>query len=132
MRKLILAFIIIALFAGGFFLVTMRRVFGYDSDNISIQVRESEKKYRFYASYQRYKTKRIQRYMDEELNHNKKLFRYARIDADMRLDNNIFVHVKSRPGLLVIDLDKTRNDSMAYYKIKDFGERIKQKLGEDN
>lgn len=69
--------------------------------------------------------------MDHELSSDNNVFRNARIDADMTLEDNILVHVKCKPGLLVIDLDKTKNDSAAYYKIKEVGEEIKRKLGED-
>ena len=131
MRKLFLALLILVLFAGGFMLVTLRNVFGHDDDDLSVQVKENENKYRFYAYYSRHKTKRIQRYLDHELTSDKNVFRNARIDADMTVDNNILVHVTCKPGLLVIDLDKTKNDSAAYYKIKEVGEELRRKLGED-
>ena len=129
MRKLFLGLIICTLFISCFAGYIVHRIFIRGERNISVRVKETEDSYQFYASYNRFRTRQVQNYIDREMNTGR-VFRNARIDADMTLDKDIFVHVKSRPGLLVIKMDKTRNDSAAYHRIKELGEGIKEKLTE--
>ncbi len=129
MRKLFLALILCTLFVGCFFIYIMHRIYVQADKNISVSVKETENTYQIYASYSRFRSRQIQNYVDRQLNANH-VFRNARIDADMTFDRNLLVHVKNRPGLLVIRMDKTKNDSDAYYRIKELGEGIKEKLTE--
>jgi len=131
MRKLLLGLILFTFFIAGFVVFIMHRIYVHaeNSNNISVRVKETDDTYQIYASYSRFKSRQIQNYVDRQLKANH-TFRNARIDADMTFENNMLVHVKSKPGLLVIRMDKTKNDSDAYYRIKELGEGIKDKLTE--
>lgn len=131
MKKLLLVFLGCIVFVMICFSYAFHKVFDFDNDhNISIRVKENEEMYSIYASYARSKTRRIQYYIDQEL-HTHQVFKNARIDATMTLDDKTNVYVRTTPGKLYIRLNKLENDEAAYLRIKKLGEGIKQRLGQD-
>ncbi len=129
MRKLFLALVICTLFIAGFFMLVLHRIY-WNNHDVAIQVKETDNTYRFYASFNRHKTHSIQAYVDEQLKTH--VFTNARINADIIVDDNMNMHVRSGPGLLIIKMDKDKNDLESYNRLKQLGEHIKHRLAEDN
>lgn len=130
MRKLFLALLLCTLFIAGFFVVVLHKIYWHQANNITISVKESDDSYRFYASYNRFKTRSVQNFIDATL-HTKHMFRNARIDADLTLPDRTSIYVRSFPGLLEIKLDKEKNDQASYLKIKALGEQLKAKMADN-
>jgi hypothetical protein len=99
----------------------------YHNDNISIHIAESEKTYRFYATYNSQRTADIQHYLFTHL-HPKNKVDYAHIDEEVILDDMTIVNIKTAPGKLLLTLNKEKNDFEAYARIKALGEGLKQQL----
>jgi hypothetical protein len=131
MKKIFLVLVICTLLVVGFFSVVAYkwRVHNDHSGNISIKVKETDDIYQLYASYSRHKTRKIQKYLDAELN--ERLFRNTKIDATVTLPDETSFYVRSIPGRLLIRLNKEENSAASYNRIKRLGEGIKLKLGEN-
>ncbi len=57
------------------------------------------------------------------------MFKNARIDATVMLDDKTVFYIKIIPGVLLIKLNKRENDFTSYNRIKKLGEDIKLRLG---
>jgi hypothetical protein len=129
MKKIFLLLAICLVAAVAFVGYSFRKLFEHPNHNISVRVSENERIYLFDASYNQYKTHRLQRLMDTELKQ-KNFFGHARIDAMVTLDDSEKTHfyVKSYPGSLYIKLNKAENAPAATLRLKDLGEKIKREL----
>jgi hypothetical protein len=127
MKKLFVVLFIGFCFFACCFIYSVRKLHGEWDHGISIRVKENDNLYQLSASYNREQTGRLQRYMDAQLNTHD-LFHNSRMDATVTLDDKTSFYVKTSPGRLLIKFDKDANDPAAYYRIKDLGEKIKQKL----
>lgn len=129
MKKILLAVLILVIIcvmgAFGFIWYAFHAI---GERNISIRVNESEDVYRLYATYDRHKTGRIHRLLRDELHND--LFRKNNVDADLTLDDDTRVHIKTTPGKLVILLNKHENNLESYRRIRDLGEGVKLSLAQ--
>lgn len=96
---------------------------------ISVQVKESDNTYRLLASYDRYKTGRVHRFLRDELHND--LFRKERVDTWLTLEDNARLYIRTKPGKLLIQLNKHENNFEAYFHVKQIGEGIKYRLARD-
>lgn len=101
-----------------------------NGDDISITVSESEDLYRITADYPEEKTHKVQRCMDEYLEPSGMSFVNARIDGDITLDNKANFYINTAPGTLKIKLDKQKNSTASYRRMKKLGEELKDILAE--
>ena len=101
--------------------------FHYDDDhNINIHVSEDESIYKMSAHFARSKTRAVHEFMDEKLGHpNNVSFVNSEIDATLTLQDQTVFYVKSYPGELEIKLDKKKNSHVAYSRVKEMCEGIK-------
>lgn len=127
MKKILLAVLVLVIVcvmgAFSFIWYTFHTLGEHD---ISIRVNESEDRYRLYATYDRHKTGRIHRLLCDELHND--LFRKNNVDADLTLDDDTRVHVTTKPGKLVILLNKHENSEESYRRIRELGEGVKLSL----
>lgn len=84
------------------------------------------------ASYERKKTFKIQEFLDSRLEHNGTSFRNTKTNTRITLDDGTTFYMKSYPGKLKIEFNKTENSEEAYYKIKGICEDIKSLLAENS
>lgn len=126
MKKILLALVFSLVLMACFFSFAFDKLFS-DKD-ISIHVKETDNTYQLYANYNRSQSRRIQKYMDEELSTNR-FFRNAKMNALVTLDDRTSFYVKIKPGALYIKLNK--NDFESYSRIKKLGEGLKLKLTEN-
>ena len=129
MKKIFLMLLICALFVGSLFIYVLYKweMHRDAPGNISIRINDSEDSYQLYALYSRRKAKRLQSYIDEQLNTDH-MFRNSRVDANVTLDDRTNIYVRNIPGRLLIKLNKDQNTAEAYYRIKKLGEGIKSRL----
>lgn len=108
---------------------TFRKVFNGNEKDLSITATENEEKYELKANYPKRKTYVVQRYMDEVLRTNK-TFTNSRMDADIAVDK-LKLHVITRPGYLLLKMNKAENDSIVYGHVKQLEKGLQEKLGGD-
>jgi hypothetical protein len=130
MKKILLLALIGFCFVAFCFISAVHKIRGSWDHDISIRVKETDDVYQLSASYDREKTGRLQRYMDDQLNAHH-LFHNSRMDAEVTLDDKTIFYVKTSPGKLLIKFDKHKNDEAACARMKGLGEHIKEKLTEN-
>ncbi len=126
MKKIFLILLLCILFIAGFFTWVLYSI--HSGNGSSVSIKESDDSYEFYASYNRSRTRRVQGYIDAQLQ-TKHIFKNARIDATVTLDDKTVFYIKTIPGVLLIKLNKRENDFTSYTRIKKLGEDIKLRLG---
>ncbi|NCI47767.1 hypothetical protein [Sediminibacterium soli] len=131
MKRVFVGFLLCILLFGGFFCVSMYRwlhrhtiVHGQD---ISLSIRESDDMYQIYASYDPEKTWHVQDYLDETLRSNH-MFRNARMNGMIVLDDRMNFFIRAVPGKLVIKFDRDDNSEEAFHRIKEFGKGLKFRI----
>jgi hypothetical protein len=95
-----------------------------------ITVSESEDQYKISADYPEEKSGKVQRCLDEYLEPSGMSFVNARIDGDIALDNKANFYINTSPGTLKIKLDKQKNSTASYRRMKKLGEALKVLLAE--
>jgi hypothetical protein len=87
--------------------------------NLSVTVKETGDSYRFRAEYPRKETGRIYRFINQELS-SAHIFESADdvMDITTTLNDNTRFYVKSRPGSLLISVQRDENSSASYARIK--------------
>jgi NADH:ubiquinone oxidoreductase subunit D len=107
---------------------TKYRVYNHD---ISITVSENGDTYKFSAYYNVENTRKVVRYINNCIKPNslaKSENDY--FDASTSLADHTQFHIKEYPGELKIELDKRKNPTASYYRIKEMCEGIKGLLTE--
>jgi hypothetical protein len=127
MKKIFLFIILCLLIFTGFVAYIMYKI--EYSDDISINVSDSEDTYRISAKYQPRQSARLQRYLSDELH--TEVFKERRVINYLVLGERKRLYVKTSPGRLYLKIDKTENDDESYYKMKEIAEGIKHKLAEN-
>ena len=95
-----------------------------------ITVSESEDQYKISADYPEEKSGKVQRCLDEYLEPSGMSFVNARIDGDIALDNKANLYINTSLGTLKIKLDKQKNSTASYRRMKKLGEALKVLLAE--
>ncbi|MEI7584942.1 hypothetical protein [Runella sp.] len=95
-----------------------------------ITVSESEDQYKISADYPEEKSGKVQRCLDEYLEPSGMSFVNARIDGDIALDNKANFYINTSLGTLKIKLDKQKNSTASYRRMKKLGEALKVLLAE--
>lgn len=101
---------------------------GY-SENISINISDSEDTYRISAKYQPGQSARLQRYLSDELH--SEVFKERRVINYLVLGNGTRLYVRTSPGRLLLKIKKRENDDESYFKMKEIAEGIKYRLTEN-
>ena len=127
MKKIFLFVILCLLVFTGFVTYIMYKV--EYSNNISINVSDSEDTYRITARYSRSQSARVQRYLCDELH--SEVFKEKRVINYLVLGEKARVYVKTSPGRLLLKIDKNENDEESYDKMKEIAEGIKHRLTEN-
>ena len=128
MRKIILALLIGVMMVIGFGLYVAYKI--ASNTDISINVNDTEDQYQVEASYGRNQSRKVLSYIDAQLSKSKQ-FRHARMDGDVELDDHTKLYIRTKPGRLVIKVNKSENDSASIERIKNLTEGIKIRLTED-
>lgn len=102
-----------------------------NGDNLKFTVSESDDWYRISADYPEKKTRKVQRCLDEYLEPSGMSFVNARIDGDIALDNKANFYINTSPGTLKIKLDKHKNSTASYRRMKKLSEELKDVLAEN-
>ncbi len=92
--------------------------------NISITVKESDRRYRVDAKFSRAKTKEVARVIDQMLDANNTL-ETDDLDGTISLEDDSRVYVRLRSGRLRIRFDKDENSETAYDRVRDLTDKIK-------
>ncbi len=92
--------------------------------NISITVKESDRRYRVDAKFSRSKTKEVARVIDQMLDANNTL-ETDDLDGTISLEDDSRVYVRLRSGRLKIRFDKDENSETAYERVRDLTDKIK-------
>jgi hypothetical protein len=129
MKKMLLALVLFFIIVCCFVSVIVHKFITQHGHNISISVRESGHTYHLYASYNRNKTRMLQRYLDKRLHSD--IFTNTRLKGNIALEDHTNFYVLSNPGRLVIKLDRDDNSVASYLRIKALGDEIKRKLAEN-
>ena len=70
-------------------------------ENVSIRIQESNDSYRLIASYERYQTRKLEKYIEAQLyshHYNNK----NRVDGKITLDDHTSMYLRTAPGKLYI------------------------------
>lgn len=122
MRNLLLTLVAIGLivFAG----------FHYSNKNdISLKFSETETELSVSAKFPNEKTPDVQKYLTKELSDSKDLtFEDTNIDGEIGLNDGTFFYMKLAEGRLKIEMERKRNTSSAYKKMKKLCEGLKEVL----
>ena len=102
MKKIFLLLICCVLFIACFFSFVLHRM---HTHNTTISVRENADSYQFYASYNRNKMLRLQKYMDDRFNLHHFL-KNNRMHEKITLNDQTSFYIRTSPGILYIKLDK--------------------------
>ncbi len=127
MKKLFLFAVICLLVFTGFISYVMYKF--ENSNDISINVSDSEDSYRISAKYQPRQSARLQRYLSNELH--TQVFKERRVINYLVLGERQRLYVRTSPGRLLLKIDKNENDDQSYDKMKEIAEGIKHRLAEN-
>jgi uncharacterized protein YxeA len=128
MRKIILVLLI-----GVMLFISLGLFVAYkiaSNTDIAISVNDTDEQYKVEATYGRAQSRKILSYIDAQLSKSKQ-FRHARMDGDIELDDHTKLYIKTRPGHLIIKVNKNDNDSASVERIKELSEGIKLRLTEN-
>jgi hypothetical protein len=128
MRKIILVLVIGFMMFIGFAIYVANKI--VSNTDISINVNDTEEQYRVDASYGRAQSRKVLSYIDAHLSKSKQ-FRHSRMDGNVELDDHTKIYIKTRPGRLIIKVNKNDNDSASVERIKELTEGIKVRLTEN-
>lgn len=128
MRKIILVLLIGFMVAAGFVCYVFYKI--VNNTDISISVNDTEDQYQVNASFGRGQSRKLLSYIDAQLSRSKQ-FRHSVMNGDMVLDDNTRIYFKTRPGKLLIRVNKNENDSASIERIKKLTEGIKLRLTEE-
>jgi len=127
MKKIFLFVILCLLVFTGFVTYIMYKI--EYSNNISINVSDSEDTYRITARYSPRQSARIQRFLCDELH--SQVFKERRAINYLVLGERNRVYIKTSPGRVYLKIDKDENDEASYNKMKEITEGIKHRLTEN-
>ncbi len=128
MSKIFLVLLICFMVAAGFVCFVLYKI--ANNTNISISVNDTEGQYQVNASYGRGQSRKVLSYIDAQLSSSKQ-FRHSIMNGDITLDDNTRIYIKTRPGKLILRINKNENDSTSIDRIKKIAEGIKVRLTED-
>ncbi len=95
-------------------------------NNLSITYSNSDRYYSMKASFDKHKTRAVERYMDSRIGNRGNIsFVNTLLDGTMALDDNTKFHIEKFPGVVKIKLDKRENSEEAYQRIRSMCEGIK-------
>lgn len=98
--------------------------------NLSIRVKDSSTEYTFEATYPENKTRKLERYLEHELNNELPLDQH--IDLIVGMVNGEKFNLKATKGNLKIQFDKKNSSVTGYIKIKKLAEGLRAQLTENN
>ncbi len=124
MKKLFLLLLLCSLVFTGFVAYMLYKI--EYSNNISINVSDSEDTYRISAKYQPRQSARLQKYLSDELHG--EVFKERRAINYLVLGERRRLYVRTSPGRLLLTIEKSENDDESYYKMKEIAEGIKHRL----
>src|SRR5438477_9345204 len=91
----------------------------YHDGNTNISISETKSSYTMYAHFDKSKTTKVRKYMDEHLGKRNNIsFVNTEVNANLTLDDKTKFYIKSSPGELKIKLDKEENSFESYTEIK--------------
>ncbi|MDF2432571.1 MAG: hypothetical protein JWP44_2202 [Mucilaginibacter sp.] len=100
--------------------------FEINNHDISISVHEDDDSYKFSASYNDSNTSRIQQYINNSITPNRLAgSENDNFDATTTLADRTRFYVLEKPGRLKIELDKRKNSTASYLRIKKMCEGVK-------
>ncbi|MEI6088589.1 MAG: hypothetical protein WCR66_13430 [Bacteroidota bacterium] len=128
MRKIILVLLIGVMMVVGFGLFVAYKI--ASNTDIAINVNDSEDQYQVDASYGKSQSRKVLSYIDAQLSKTKQ-FRHAKMEGAIELEDHTKLFIKTKPGRLLIKVNKNENDSASIERIKTLTEGIKIRLTEN-
>ena len=128
MRKIILVLLIGVMLFIGFGAFVAYKI--ETNTNISINVDDNNEEYQVEASYGKAKSRRVLSYIDAQLSKTKQ-FRHSLMEGDIELEDHTKLYIKTKPGKLIIKVNKNDNDSVSIERIRALTEGIKIRLTEN-
>jgi hypothetical protein len=105
--------------------------FEVNNHDTAVSVNEDVNTYSFSASYSPEKTRRVYNYINKSISPNQLgNSENDYFDVTTSLDDKTEFYIKESPGKLKIMLDKRKNSSASYYRIKGICEGVKKFLTE--
>ena len=112
-------------------ILTVVLLFGcsFNDENQSVKIEKNSSGYNFEATYPERKTKDVVAYLDKNLKQdNPYKSENEQIDADVVLPNDAAFYLKTRPGLIVINFKKQKNNEANYQRLEKLCLGIKEEL----
>ena len=128
MRKIILVLLIGVMMVVGFGLFVAYKI--ASNTDIAINVNDSEDQYQVDASYGKNQSRKVLSYIDAQLSKTKQ-FRHTKMEGAIELEDHTKLFIKTKPGRLLIKVNKNENDSASIERIKTLTEGIKIRLTEN-
>jgi hypothetical protein len=90
----------------------------FPNGNINIKHSEYDHYYEMIAKFNPDKTAAVERWLDKELPGGDVSFTNTEIDGNITLDNKATFYMKKSPGFLNVKLDKEKNSTAIYERIR--------------
>jgi hypothetical protein len=95
----------------------------------SITTREGDDEYEMSARYERYKARKIEKMIRQELEDRHNIsFSSNEMDEDVTLDDRTTFHIYSHPGKIEIKFDKNDNSAASCERVRALCDEIKEIL----
>ena len=105
----------------------------HDHGNISISVNDDEDVYRMRASFDKERTRSVQRIINAHLKNQHSLsFVHGVVDRDVTLDDGTNFHIKTKPGRLKISFDKDENSQESCERLMEMCDEIKDVIARED
>ncbi len=102
----------------------------YDNKNTDISYSEESHYYSMKAHFNKTKTRKVERYMDETIGDRGNMsFVNTRIAVQIALDDHTTFYIKKYPGFIEIKFNKGENSYESYQRIKTICQGIKEVIG---
>jgi hypothetical protein len=94
--------------------------------DVSVTISEHDGHYKMSSYFNRKKTREVQDYMTQQIGRQNDIsFANTTLDAVLTIDDKTTFYIKSMPGEVEIDFDKSRNSDEGFQQVKAMCEGIK-------
>jgi len=105
----------------------------FHDHDLNISVNDDEDTYRMRASYDEDRAGAVRQIINAHLHQQHRLsIEHGFVDTDITLDDGTSFHIRTRPGKLRINFDKTENSEENCERLKEMCEEIKEALARED
>ncbi len=119
-------FLLIVLFFG----IAFSSCFHDHDHDISVRIDDDDDVYRFRATFDEDQTRDVQRIIDRYLHHSISFY-HGNVETDARLDDGTSIYIKSRPGRLKINFDRSENTEENCERLQQMCDEIKDVIARE-